>query len=389
MFVRIPPRCGLAGGISVAGVPLLMLCMLLPCIGPAAHGQDVEPTTEESEQPQPRREEARSSLVEITPGLGPTVDKALSFLASKQNRDGSFGSSYPVAETSLAGLAFMASGNVPGRGRYGENVARALLYMLKLAEAPGNRRGYLSETGGSRSRMHGHGYATLFLAEAYGMCQETSNSSIEPERLQAALRKAIKVIEESQTRYGGWGYEPTKDISDENSVTICQAQALRACRDVGLTVNKQVIDRAIDYIRKCQNPDGSFKYSLHYDSAGGTFPLAAGSLATLNYAGLYDVKELTVSYQFLMKHKPTKEGGIQQMSGGYSYFYYAHFYAVLAMYYAGGAYWEEWFPAIRDHLIESQSDTGAWTHDISPEYCTACGALILQVPYRYLPIFQK
>jgi uncharacterized protein YfaS (alpha-2-macroglobulin family) len=373
-------ECGL-------GTRLWLLPLLVVVSAALVFSEDEPEPAAPKEQPSP---DSRSitSFVEVTENMGPAVAKALAFLAKRQGNNGAFGYSYPVAETSLVALAFMASGNLPARGRYADNVARALQYIMKQAQMEGNRSGYITEGGGmgSRSRMHGHGYATLFLAEIYGMCQESGITTVDHEKLHSVLRKAIRLIEKSQTGYGGWGYEPTNNMYDENSVTICQAQALRSCKEAGLTVNKKVIDKAINYIRQCRNPDGSFKYSLHYGSPGGTFALAAGSLATLNYAGLYEVNEFRKSYDFVLRHKPGKADSQEAMG---SYFFYAHYYAALAMYYAGDRYWAEWFPAIRDYLTKKQNPDGSWAGDVSLEFSTACGALILQIPYRYLPIFQR
>jgi hypothetical protein len=63
------------------------------------------------------------------------------------------------------------------------------------------------------SRMHGHGFATLALAEAYGMAPRN-------ERLKQALTAAVGVIERSQSPEGGWYYFP-HPVNHEGSVTVC------------------------------------------------------------------------------------------------------------------------------------------------------------------------
>ena len=60
-----------------------------------------------------------------------------------------------------------------------------------------------------------------------------------------------------------------------------------------------------------------------------------------------------------------------------------------AMYLAGDPYWSKWYPAIRDELVAKQQAQGAWYDSVSPEYGTAMACIILQVPNRYLPIFQR
>src|SRR5437016_976812 len=58
----------------------------------------------------------------ITRAAQEAIDRGLAYLSSQQHEDGSFGTLNHhgnVAITSVAGLAFMAGGNQPGRGRYG------------------------------------------------------------------------------------------------------------------------------------------------------------------------------------------------------------------------------------------------------------------------------
>src|ERR1051325_4421297 len=67
----------------------------------------------------------------VTDETEEAVARGLKYLASKQDRDGSWGTgrySGNVAITSLAAMAFMAGGNTPGRGTYGSVVTRAIEY---------------------------------------------------------------------------------------------------------------------------------------------------------------------------------------------------------------------------------------------------------------------
>ncbi|MEO1278686.1 MAG: prenyltransferase, partial [Planctomycetota bacterium] len=118
-------------------------------------------------QDAPQAAPATDPLVEITPELDESINRGLVFLASQQNEDGSFGDGSwgrGVAVTSLAGLAFMADGHMPGRGRYGEQVRRALDYVLDRSSESG-----LLADDQAPSPMYGHGFAALFLGEVYGM----------------------------------------------------------------------------------------------------------------------------------------------------------------------------------------------------------------------------
>jgi hypothetical protein len=73
------------------------------------------------------------------------------------------------------------------------------------------------------------------------------------------------------------------------------------------------------------------------------------------------------------------------------FYYYAHYYAVQAMYQAGERYYQEWYPRIHDALVRKQNaKDGSWTGGRGGTcYSTAMAILILGVPYRFLPIYQR
>lgn len=74
-----------------------------------------------------------------------------------------------------------------------------------------------------------------------------------------------------------------------------------------------------------------------------------------------------------------------------SHYFYGHYYAVQAMYQAGGNFWAKWFPAIQDELLQAQSKSqGVWEdNSVCAEYGTAMAIIILQTPNTHLPIFQR
>jgi len=121
------------------------------------------------------------------------IDRGLAYLDGQQHGDGSFGTVTHhgnVAITSLCGLAFMAGGHQPGRGRYGRAVTRALEYLVNL-EAGSQPPGFLYNSRAMQNGpMYGHGFGTLFLAEAYGMVQ---NPQLR-ERMRGALSRAVDLI---------------------------------------------------------------------------------------------------------------------------------------------------------------------------------------------------
>ena len=315
---------------------------------------------------------------EITPGLDASVSTGLAYLAQTQQPDGAWESGRygkNVAITSLACLAFMSDGHMPGRGEYGEIVDRGVDFILSTSKESG-----LLTSEANNGPMYGHGFATLFLGEVYGMTPGGDNPRAD--RIHEALVKAVRLIEQTQNDEGGWRYNPVPYDADV-SVTICQIMALRSARNAGIQVNAQVIDRAVEYVRLCQNTDGGFKYQL--GSGNSAWPRTAAGVASLFYAGIYEDDAIDKGLDYL--EEKALPG---QSSPSRSHYFYGQYYAVQAMYLAGGRYWEIWWPAVRSEIIDAQNDDGSWDdRSVGPPYGTAMALIVLQMPKRYLPIFQK
>ncbi len=310
----------------------------------------------------------------MKPETSKAIKSGLDFLKSQQNGDGSLGTggySRNVAVCSLVGMAFMANGSTPGRGPYGAEVDRCLTFVLSNARADGF---IVAPEAVSHGPMYGHGFATLFLAEAYGMSRDGA--------LRERLSRAVQLIVSTQNDEGGWRYEP-KRLDADISVTICQVMALRAARNAGIFVPNKTIDACTDYVRRSQNPDGGFAYQLT-ESSESAFARSAAGIVALYNAGIYEGDEIEKGLKYLSKHVPRST--VRSLENHY---FYGHYYAVQAMWQAGGDYWRQWYPAIHDVLLAKQRGDGAWFDTISPEYGTAMACIILQMPNNYLPIFQR
>jgi hypothetical protein len=316
---------------------------------------------------------------EITPELDAAIAKGIKYLVSQQTTDGAFGDGRygkNVAVSALAGIALMADGNLPGRGEHGEAVSKCVEYVLANCTESGLIAGE-----GANGPMYGHGFATLFLGEVYGMTAGGGDTN-QSQRVHEALVKAVHLIEQTQNEQGGWRYNPVPYDADI-SVTICQIMGLRSARNAGIEVSKSTIDRAVEYVRKCQNPDGGFKYQLESGASG--WPRSAAGVASLFYAGIYSDDAIDRGIAYLQK-----EAMPGQAAASKAHYFYGHYYCVQAMYLAGGGAWAKWWPAIREELIRSQNEDGSWEdRSVGYTYATSMSLIILQMPKRYLPIFQK
>jgi len=309
----------------------------------------------------------------VTPEAERAIERGLRWLADQQNDDGTFGNGAyrtNVAVTSLGGLAMMASGSSPGRGPYGPQIDKAIQSILDNTSPSGF---ITAATAPGHGPMYGHGFGTLFLAEAYGMTHR-------PE-IREKLEKAVRLVVDTQNRDGGWRYQPVRADADL-SVTICQINALRAARNAGLYVPRETVERCIKYVKRSQNPDGGFRYVLNGGGSG--FPRSAAGVVALYSAAVYDAKEVDAGIAYLKKFAGELRFGHRQ-----NHYFYGHYYAAQAMWIRGGEDWSAWYPAIRDELVHRQIDKGAWVDGFGNEYGTAMALIVLQMPNSYLPIFQR
>ncbi len=341
----------------------------------------------------------------VTPQVKRAVEKGHEFLASQQHPQGFWSQnvgfklntdyritthdSAHVGVTALALMSFLAGGHLPGRGKYGSEISRGLDYVVSCVR----ENGYITDSG---SRMYSHAFSTLFLAEIYGMTRRAN--------IRRTLQKSVNIIVDSQNTQGGWRYKPFARESDM-SITVCQVLALRSARNVGISVPRETITRAETYVRSSAvsgqpqryprmyrfghglDEGGAFRYQLGSHSRA-TFPLTAAGITTLYAAGIYDDELIERAFDYL----DSQRREFSRIFSGHYFFYYGHYYAMQAYYVAGGNKWTSYFREIRNDLLDSQGPTsGSWPCHTGPgeAFATAVATLILQIPYQYLPIFQR
>ena len=306
------------------------------------------------------------------------AEKGLEYLASKQASDGAMAGTadagaYPTAMTALAGMAFLAGGHTSTRGRYLEAVEGVVRFLVDQSQPSG-----LIAAGGENGRpMYGHGFALMFLACAYGMETDAARRREIGEVVQSAIRLTAMAASPD----GGWMYQPNS--GDEGSVTVTQLQGLRAAHDAGFEVPERTVEEAIRYLERCETPDGGICYSL--SSRGGARPaITAAAVCCLYTSGEYDSPLAETCLDFTAKH--FRRSGVS----GFGHDFYANLYAAQAFYQAGDEYWDAYFPKIRDQYVAAQADDGSWQGDgVGEIYGTSIACVVLQLPYKYLPIYQR
>lgn len=311
-------------------------------------------------------------IARLSPEVRSAIDRGLAFLASHQSDDGHFqvrapGNSDPaVAGTAVALMAFMVQGHVPGRGEYGKNMDAAIDYLIKVGE---KQTGYL---GGS---MYEHGLGTLALSEAWG---HSKNSKIRD-----VLRAAVDVTLRAQNGAGGWRYNP-QPVDADLSVTVMQLVALNSAREAGIAVPDQTIRKAVGYVLKCWNPiGGGFLYQPGGGQETPRLATTAAGVMSLIMSGERDHARTRQGLAILAAYPDVK---FKTSTG---HFMYAHYYAVQDMYQAGDKFFQPWYPKIAATLVNEQWKDGSWRIGSTPIFGTGIAIMILGVPYRFVPIYQR
>jgi hypothetical protein len=334
-------------------------------LAPHAHGADGERNAEDKK-------------------VDKSVDAALAFLAITQDRsDGAWRSrsTKNPAITSLAIMAFLSAGHVPGEGKYGAVLEKGIRRVLKFQQPNG-----LIATENSQEMYH-HGISTLMLAEVAGMTDGPLADDV-----RNGLERAIAIILKAQRNgtgsdRGGWRYQVAHVGGSDISVTGWQVMALRAAKNLGCDVPPSAIERAVEFIRRCQKAStGGFRYSPNDEV---TIPCTGTSILALELCGkeLHRSREVLAAGSFLLKNNNLPRWGTP-------HFFYGVYYGAQATFQLGGNYWEAYRPRLREVLLVNQESNGCWSgggfdSSFGPAYCTAMGVLALTVEYRYLPIYQR
>ena len=355
-----------------------------------------------AQEPQ-RRGTSNEQLIDEP--LRQAVARGLEWLAQNQHKDGywaelvgyKLNTNYEtlddrplphVGVTALALMSFLAGGHLPDRGKYGDVLRRGLEFVLSCSQDDGQ----ITANG---TRMYSHAFATLFLAEVYGMVEEPAVKKV--------LQRSVDLIVDSQNSEGGWRYRPFARESDM-SITVCQVLALRSARNVGIHVPITTIKNAQSYVYRSAvrsndrqrygygrgqsygDEGGSFKYQIR-EGTRATFPLTAAGVTTLYAAGEYDSPIIRDAMEYLDRRMAEFSDDWQD----HYFFYYGHYYAVQAYYITGDPKWTVYFRMIKTMMLQQQRSTGSWPCTVGPgdAFGTAVATLILQIPLQYLPIFQR
>jgi hypothetical protein len=335
-----------------------------------------------------------------------TIKKGLAWLVKNQKKAGYWaanGEQYPIPMTGMAGMALLMEGSTIREGKYADNIKRAADWLMQKTRI--NADGLIANRSNPaeiNSYMYGHGFATLFLASVYGDEDDKDRRA----RLKAILTKAVKFIGDAQSTQGGWYYTSAKDghDADEGSVTITQLQALRACRNAGIPVPKQIIKKARTYLEKATTANGGVVYSLGRGGMaapiGGERPALTAAAVSCGFsAGEYNSKTVKKWIQYC-------KGAMRTGGGRMGHDEYTNYYWAQAVYVMGDKGYAKLFPKSRPNdrvtwtkyrasmfkqLKNTQNKNGSWAGGwgIGTVYATSLYLTILQLDNATLPIYQR
>jgi rhamnogalacturonyl hydrolase YesR len=322
--------------------------------------------------------------------LTQAIQEGLDYLVKTQKGDGSWGKRFTIAVTSFSGLAMLAYDERPFNSRYSDALMGAYRFIIKKC-----KQGMFPQQG--HTWIHGQGFATLFLAEFYGkVLLAKKDLKVDKEKLKETIKRCVKQIQRYQSSTGGWWYRPEQpgQHEHENSTTVCAVQALRSAANYGIQISKDVLKNGFEYLKKCQNKDGGFRYKLHTHKS--MEPGSAGCLATLVLMKKLDHQVLLNGIDYLTD---VKKRGLKDKR----FPYYWYFYSAFAMKIIHEEYGKhqpqagKWFDYVRDKLLKQQGKDGSWplsgwiaSHESpSKDYSTAFALVALQVPKGNLSIFHR
>ncbi len=324
------------------------------------------------------------------------VEKALAWLAAHQRPNGSWSFNLEHAPcsgrcshskiasdmatpstgaTGLALLAFLGAGYTHTEGKYQKVVNDGLYYLRGAA---------VEATSGidwQQGSMYGHGIAMMAVAESLAMSRTKENEKGDAD-LRDLVEDATWFTTYAQHKNGSWGYSPGK--FGDTTQTGWQVLSLIAARRSKVPISYHILPKARDYILSTRLDES---YSFAYQKGERQDPTnTAIGLTLMLYLGKtpYDL-QMSRALDDLSNRGPKLTN------------VYHDYYGTLALHHSRHSNWTQWNKKVRDHLVRTQAssghEAGSWHFkdefgDVGGRlYTTAMSAMILEIYYRYLPLY--
>jgi hypothetical protein len=269
----------------------------------------------------------------------------------------------------LALLPFLGAGHTHREGTYQDVVGRGLYYLASrmIVTAEG---GDLQE-----GTMYAQGLAAIALCEAYAMTGD--------ETLRPTGQSAIDFIVAAQHKRGGWRYVPGQP--GDTTVTGWQVMALKSAQLAHFKVPLPTWYAVARFLDSVEAGDGAYYGYLVPEKRPTT--TAIGLLCRMYLGWPRDHTPLVQGVEYLSNRGPSANN------------MYFNYYAAQVLRHYGGPAWDRWNVELRDRLIGTQArdghESGSWqfaephTREAGRLYNTAMAIMILEVYYRYMPLYSE
>ena len=312
---------------------------------------------------------------EIPPDVDRIYERGLAWLAQKQAPDGQWPDGNSGAgQTGICLMAFLASGEDPNYGRYAPNIRRAIRSLILAQD---KITGYLPNS------MYHHGFGMLAQAEAYGAVDESQlwDSSTPPasqrpigQVLDLAIRCAV--TSSAKNSFGAWRYSP--DAADaDTSVAAAVLMGLLACRNAGLQVPDDTINKGVEYIRRSTAKNGYVSYSGGFGGGGTSYARSSLAALVFSVARHKDWEEFGATLKSI-------SGDLEHRESGHPEYY--RYYAAQALFQGDYEAWQKWNRFTLRFLKDTQNADGSFS---GGSYQTGMSLLALGLNYRFLPIYER
>jgi len=278
--------------------------------------------------------------------------------------------------TAMALLPLLGAGHTHQTGKYKEQVARGLEFLISRARRGGNNSISYLERGGT---MYSHGLVAIVFGEAFAMSKDP--------KLGPYAQGTLWYIEYAQDPIGGgWRYRPREQ--GDTSAVGWQMMALKSGKISGLNINPKTYKLAEKFLDSVSTSGGAYY--------GYTGPPRGKAADARTAVGL-----LCRMYMGWGKNVPGMVDGVAALSdrGPSENDMYYNYYATQTMEHVGGRQWNDWNNEMRDYLVKTQdksegNQAGSWHFETGHAslkggrlYTTSLACMTLEVYYRYLPLY--
>ncbi len=332
------------------------------------------------------------------------------------------------AATAIALLPFLGAGyDHVKKNKYQTTVASGLRFLSYRAKRTENGIDFRDFAPGADLKAAGSSYvqalAVITICEAFEM---TGDDALRP-----LAEGGLELIVAGQLNDGGWRYLYPGDVGfhpnapGDASVLGWQLMALKSGVSAGFALKPSIAYRVGNFLDSIMEKNGrSYRYmkATNEDVSKRWGTTAVGVLAR-EYVGATPgtpvldagaeqiadwIDDANAIWKKAAKGSRGERGKTYFRDDRFIHNLYFSYYAALALHHYGGELWSERFEKLRDFLVATQVRGGGLSAAVGVDDCergswlfydvymndggrllnTALAVLILETPYRYLPMYR-